>query len=71
MPKSDFKTVIKSIICLLDRYYCNSSNQTKAEQALKVEFTNSIQSIIEYANKRFLRNFQYELRMIDYEDDEH
>jgi len=71
LQENDSKTLIKKVICLLDNYYCNSSNQTKAEQALKeIEFTDSIQSILEYANKRILRNFRYQLLMIDHEDDD-
>lgn len=56
-------------MCALDRYYCNFSNHTKSDQALmEIQLTDFIQSIVEHANKRFLRNFRYQL-MIDYEDD--
>ena len=72
MQENDFKGLVKKVIRLLDNYYCNSSNQTKAEQAIKeTEFTDSIHSIVEYANRRILRNFQYQLlKIIDREDDD-
>jgi len=70
VQENDFKTLVKKVIRLLDRDYWNYGNHTKTEQAIKeTEFTDSIQSIVEYANKRILRNFQYQLVMIDCEDD--
>lgn len=72
MEENDFKALVKKVIRLLDRDYWSYGNHTNAEQAIKeTEFTDSIQSIVEYANRRILRNFQYQLVMIiDHEDDD-
>ena len=71
MREDDFKALLNNVICSLDAYYRNSSNSSKTEQALdEIQITRFIQSIVEHANKRYLRNFQYQLLMIDYEGDE-
>jgi hypothetical protein len=69
LQANDFKALVNKVIRLLDLAYWDYGNHTNTEQAIKeTELTDSIQSILEYANKYVLRNFQYQLT-IDYEDD--